>query len=146
MPRPISIIAILFPLILLTTCAQTSQTETPQPLVDLAWRLVRLEGREIPAVKPGMEAAYLRLTHDQRVEGYGGCNRLAGEYRQSGDRIEFAPLISTRRACLFGMTEEDAFLKALGRARAWKRQGGTLRLYDANDALLLEMNGERKAD
>jgi heat shock protein HslJ len=139
MPRPLSI---LFPLILLASCAQTPQANSPQSLAGVEWRLVRLKGQEIPVLKAGMEPAYLRLTDEKRVGGSSGCNRIAGEYRQTGNRIEFSPLISTRRACLFGMAEEDAFLKALERARIWKRQGDTLRLYDANDELLMEMKAK----
>ena len=37
------------------------------------------------------------------------------------------------------MAEENAFLKALERARFWKQEGNLLRFYDAGKGLLLEM-------
>ena len=130
-----------FPLIFAAACAQTPKAETSLPVTDIVWRLTRLGGQEISALtQAGRESAYLRLIGaERRVEGSGGCNRFFGEYRQNGDRLEFAPLASTRRACISGMENEDAFLKTLGNARSWQRQGDSLRLYDAAGQLLLEM-------
>jgi len=122
------------------------------------WRPVWLVG-ENPG--EGEDAPYLRLVEGQ-VEGYGGCNRIVGEYRL-GDRIkkfprsqprcwfgsgrhqevageiEFSRLASTRRACISGMEREDAFLKALENARFWTRQEDSLSLYDGEEELLLQM-------
>jgi putative lipoprotein len=127
-------------LTLAAACAQTPEAVAPLPITDIAWQLVRVDGREIPAgTRAGVEPAYLRLTREGRAEGFGGCNRFFGEYRQTGGKIEFAPLAATRRACFSGMEEEDAFLKALGSVRSWQRQDGVLRLHDAAGRLLLEL-------
>jgi heat shock protein HslJ len=129
---------------LAAACVQTPEAGTAPPLVDTVWRLARVDGKEIPARTQGRpEPAHLRLTGEGRVEGSGGCNRFFGEYRQAGERLEFAPLAATRRACFSGMVEEDAFLKALGEVRSWKRQGGLLRLYDAAGRLLLELEASQ---
>jgi len=120
--------------VFVTACAHT-QTMS---ITDEAWRPIWLEGREFPASPEGGEKAYLRLL-DGRVEGYGGCNRIAGGYLLTDNQISFSGLISTRRACITGIERGGAFLKALGKVSIWKRQGGLLRLYDADKRLLLEM-------
>ncbi|MCL2877113.1 MAG: META domain-containing protein [Betaproteobacteria bacterium] len=118
-------------------CAHT-QTMS---ITDALWQPVWLEGEEFPANLEGSEKAFLRLL-DGRVQGYGGCNRIAGSYLLTDSQISFSGLVSTRRACITGMEREGAFLKALGKVSSWKRQGGLLRLYDADKRLLLEMKAD----
>ena len=132
-----SVVAV-FLTVLVAACAHT-QTMS---VTDEVWRLVRLERGEFPANPSGGEAAYLRLT-DGRVQGFGGCNWIAGSYLQAGSQISFSGLISTRRACIAGMEREDAFLKALGKVSIWRRQGDLLRFYDPDERLLLEMEAEK---
>lgn len=50
------------------------------------------------------------------VVGHGGCNRFFGTYDQSGDRLTFGPLASTKMACP-DLGEEQAFMSALQSAR-----------------------------
>ena len=126
---------------LVTACAQTPEAGKSPSITDITWQLVRVDGQEIAQV--GTEPAYLRLTHEGRAEGYGGCNRFFGQYRQTGDEIKFMPLASTRRACPTGMMEEDTFLKALGSVQNWQQQNGVLRLYDASGKLLLELEEKK---
>jgi len=132
-----SVLAILA--ILVTACTHTQVMS----ITDEVWQPAWLEGREFPANPEGGEMAYLRLK-DGRVQGYGGCNRIAGGYLLTGNQISFSGLVSTRRACITGMEREGAFLKALGKVSIWKRQGGLLRLYDADEQLLLEMKAGSK--
>lgn len=84
---------------------------------------------------PGTEEdlPYLRLKGG-RVEGYGGCNRIVGEYRLKGDGIQFSRLASTRRACISAMGQvEEVFLQALEKARSWMRREGDLFLYEEEE-------------
>ena len=126
---------------LVGACAQTPEAGKSLPITDITWQLIRVDGQEIAQV--GTEPANLRLTHEGRAEGYGGCNRFFGQYRQTGDEIKFMPLASTRRACPTGMVEEDTFLKALGSVQNWQRQDGFLRLNDASGKLLLELKEKK---
>lgn len=105
---------------------------------DEVWQLVWLSGWESPEDTEEGEIPYLGLA-DGRVQGYGGCNRIAGSYVLTGSQISFSRLIATRRACITGMEREGVFLKALEEVSIWERQGGLLRLYDADKQLLLKM-------
>ncbi|MCL2590767.1 MAG: META domain-containing protein [Betaproteobacteria bacterium] len=126
----------VFLTVFMAACAHT-QT---MPITGEVWRPIWLEGWKSPAAATpeGSEKAYLRLM-DGRVQGYGGCNWIAGNYLQTSNQVSFSRLISTRRACIVGMEWEDAFLKALGNVSAWERHGDLLRLYDTEKRLLIEM-------
>ncbi|MCL2075729.1 MAG: META domain-containing protein [Betaproteobacteria bacterium] len=111
------------------------------PIQNYVWRVVWLKGWGVTehVGLEGYEAAYIRLLDDGHLEGSGGCNRIAGEYTQAGGKIEFSPLISTRRACVTGMEREDSFLRELEDVRLWQRKGDRLRLHDASGRMLMEM-------
>jgi len=124
--------------LLLVGCVSMEQKEVPVTANN--WRLFWLKGWGVAEHSglEGTEAAYISLS-EGRVEGSGGCNRIAGAYAQSGGQIEFSPLVSTRRACLAGMERESAFLSALENVRLWQKKGDRLRFYDASGRLLMEM-------
>lgn len=84
----------------------------------------------------------LEITADGRVSGSGGCNRITGKADISGNRISFAPMASTRMACVPAvMNQEAKFLGALNDVRRWRIDGprGKLILLDGrdNEVLLL---------
>ncbi|MCL2020702.1 MAG: META domain-containing protein [Betaproteobacteria bacterium] len=130
--------AIILCALAVAACASLERGEVP--ITGYAWRVFWLKGWGVAEYSglEGTEAAYFRLV-DGRVEGSGGCNRIAGEYSQTGGQIEFMPMVSTRRACIVGMEREDAFLQALENVRLWQRRGDRLRLYDASGRMLMEM-------
>ncbi|MCL2643908.1 MAG: META domain-containing protein [Betaproteobacteria bacterium] len=137
MVRPV--LAVLLA-VLVAGCTHAPLNE--MPITDVAWRPVWLEGSEFPASPVNGEAAYLRLG-DGRVQGFGGCNLIAGGYHQAGHQISLSRMISTRRACIAGMELEHAFLKALEKVSSWKRQGNLLHLYDKDERLLLKMEASQ---
>jgi len=50
-----------------------------------------------------------------RLSGSGGCNRLSGVVRASGDRLTFGPIAATRMACAPAVNaQEETFLAVLG--------------------------------
>ena len=70
-------------------------------------------------------------TNEQRVHGSGGCNRIAGPYRQEGDDLTIGPLAGTRMACADMATEQE-LLAALERVRGFAITGRNLALTDAD--------------
>ena len=92
------------------------------------WRLVELRGQPA-APSTGMRPAHLRFAADSmRVGGSGGCNRIAGTYAHSGDRLAFGPIISTRMACADTRLnrQETDFLAALQATNRYEITGDTL--------------------
>lgn len=152
MARPMirSVLAV-FLLTLLSACVHTEVGEgqaEEKTVANELWRLDYLVADETDASPPETDAtAYLHLGEDGRVEGYGGCNQIVGTYRQTGDRIEFSQLASTRRACFTGMEREEAFLKALENVRLWMLEGDSLYLYGGEEEqLLLLMKAMKNPD
>ncbi|SEB65596.1 putative lipoprotein [Nitratireductor aquibiodomus] len=63
----------------------------------------------------------LTLSEDGAVSGSGGCNRFRGNVKVEGASIRFTLLASTNMACSpAAMNQEQAFLKALERARRFE--------------------------
>lgn len=118
------------------TCGAQFATER---LENTYWKLVRLRSEPV-RVEPNQREPHIILrTHDQRVSGSGGCNRLLGGYRLDGDRIAFDKFAATLMACPAGMEQEQAFLAALGQAARWRVLGSHLELFDAGGVVLARL-------
>ena len=151
-------ISACFLLVLATACQTPSSTEqklpapvaqqveTPVFSLQSDWRLTSLGGQKVSAGADG--AAYLRFAEDNRVTGYGSCNRIIGTYLREGQQTTFSKMAATRRLCLASMEIEDSFFKALEATRNWDitENGTVLRFYDADKHLLLEMEAVKRND
>ena len=84
----------------------------------------------------GKGAPFLRFEAG-RVGGSGGCNQFGAGYQQSGDRLSFEPIMSSRMACMgAAMETENAFFDMLGRVQGMKLEGDTLKLLDASGKVI----------
>lgn len=95
-------------------------------LMDTKWVLRSLLGGavEMPA---GAELPWLQLTADG-LQGYGGCNRLMGQYQLDGAKLSFPGVGSTKMYCENTMETENALKTALGMVDSYKLEGGLLKL------------------
>jgi heat shock protein HslJ len=67
------------------------------------------------------------------VFGSAGCNSFRGEFKTAGNRIEFGPVATTRRACSAElMAQEQEFLAALASSVTWVIEGGVLDMHRAD--------------
>jgi heat shock protein HslJ len=68
--------------------------------------------------------------------GFGGCNRLSGPYKLSGNNgLTIGPLVSTLIGCQGDVGElETEYTTALGRVASYEISGTTLTLRDKNGA------------
>jgi copper homeostasis protein (lipoprotein) len=118
------------------TCGVRFVTER---LENTYWKLVRLRGEPV-RVEPNQREPHIILrTHDLRVSGSGGCNRLLGGYRIDGNRLAFEKFAATLMACPAGMEQERAFLGALADAARWRVVGSHLELFDATGTPLARL-------
>lgn len=76
-----------------------------------------------------------------RLEGFGGCNRVFGQYRLASDhRLAIEGLRTTRQACAPELLALEArFTGALAAAARWRRDGPRMTLLAADGATLLEL-------
>ena len=109
------------------------------PLTGKVWVLTTLAG------KPPLQGTELtaEFTSSGSVSGTAGCNRYGGKFTSSGQRLRISSLVSTQMACASGiMTQESAFLKALGATRAYAVNGATLTLRSTGGRALLTFRAQ----
>lgn len=136
----IGISAIGIPLLALA-CATGGGNAAPAPLEKTRWALTSFGPQEIPIPPTQTEPFLVFGGEPGRVVGSGGCNRLAGPYEQSGDKLTFGPLASTKMACATGMDTEDAFHQALSKTATYAINGDDeLELRDSAGALLATLD------
>lgn len=69
-------------------------------------------------------------SEDDRLSGFGGCNRLMGSYELDGASIRFGPVAGTMIACPQGEDTEHKLAIALDLTRSWRIVGQHLELLD----------------
>ena len=114
-----------------------SQSKTAGPSAQLEntyWKLIEVNAKAVSVSPKRREAHLLFKPNGNKLQGFGGCNRIIGGYERKGDSIRFKAS-STMMACVDGMDTEQEFLKALEAATSFKLSGEELELYD-NDRLL----------
>jgi heat shock protein HslJ len=82
----------------------------PDTLERTVWRVVSINGPEIPA-----EQGALVAFGDGRMSGSVGCNRLGADYKFRERTVSFGPVMSTKMACADPIGKlEYAFVTVLG--------------------------------
>lgn len=127
-----------FPLLIsgfLLTAGCSTTTESYRVVNELTgsdWGLEEIDGR---GVVDNVQST-MRFESNDRIAGWGGCNRYFTGFRSTGNEIKLGPIGSTRRICPpVVMEQEDRFFQALGKAR-------TIRLEDPY--LMIECEGIKK--
>lgn len=94
------------------------------------WKAVELNGKAVDG--PTLDYAM------DKVSGTGGCNRFFGPIELSDeDKVKIGPLATSRMMCEGKMNIERDYLAALGAARTFELQDGTLVLKgDGGTALV----------
>ena len=120
-------------LVLIVAC---SQTERLRMHVDefnsTDWALVEIDGR---AVIDRVQST-IRFEGNDRIVGWGGCNRYFATIRSGFNYFEVGPIGSTRRICPpVVMEQEERFFAALQKARG-------IRMED--DELVIDSEGTEK--
>jgi heat shock protein HslJ len=116
------------------TCASRHSEAT---LENTYWKLIRLGSKPVEIGAGGREVFLTLVAEGRRVQGFSGCNRFIGTYQLDGKRLRFIQMAGTRMACVEGMEQEQAFLKALDSTASWEITGEHLELYDASGGMLL---------
>ena len=117
--------------------AAGADASAPAALVGPRWIATEIAGD--PSA-PGIESD-ITFAADGAAHGAGGCNRIRGGYRLSGaDGIAFGAMAATMMACDPPRDgQERGFLDALGKARRWSIEDGSLLLRDGAGTILLRL-------
>ena len=131
-------------LVLIVAC---SQTERLRMHVDefnsTDWALVEIDGR---AVIDRVQST-IRFEGNDRIVGWGGCNRYFATIRSGFNCFEVGPIGSTRRICPpVVMEQEERFFAALQKARSIRMQGDDLVIDSAGTQKPLKFGRLKKPD
>ncbi len=130
---------------LLTACASSPQPATPAPtpagvaapeLAGTRWTVSHIVG----TATLEDHAPSIAFT-DDTVSGSATCNRFTGGYRQDGASLVFTPVASTQMMCADDdwMTQEAAFLAALGSSVTVRAADRIVELLDADQRITLTL-------
>ena len=98
------------------------------------WRVTRLHG-QVQKTLAGLPNGVTIRFEGGRLQGFGGCNQLAGSYSIDRDRVTLGPLAGTMMACPPpAMAVETAFKNALTGALRSHVVEGRLTLASESDA------------
>lgn len=93
------------------------------------WELSSLSG----ASPVAGTSVTLFFGNDDKAGGDAGCNTYSGTYKVSGSSLTFGPMASTMMACDQSvMTQEQAYLKALGDTKSFEATADKLTLKDGS--------------
>ncbi|MBF0803666.1 MULTISPECIES: META domain-containing protein [unclassified Neisseria] len=127
--KPLTLFAALLP-------AACVAAPSAAPSAGLAgkWQVQEADSAAMP------EGVSITLLADGYFHTDGGCNRLFGRYRQSGNRLIFSDAASTLKACADGQHMEiDSRLgTAVGTHRTYRISGTQLEWFNDNGKVVLK--------
>ena len=121
---------IIFGMLMSPACSHTGISSADlDTLKGTEWVLEDLGGR---GVADRVQSTILFQSND-RIGGWGGCNRYFSSIRSDSRSIDIGPIGSTRRICpAVVMDQEERFLKALEKAIRISREGAYLLIHSEN--------------
>ena len=125
--------------------ASLVSTAQPPDLTGHKWQLTHINRRMVSTTR-----AFIEFKSDpSRFSGNAGCNRVFGDVKVAGHKIDFGAIASTKMACIdpkIGQTER-AFTGALGKVDRFRRSGSMLEfLYRGKTVLKFKAVAESFGD
>jgi len=124
-------------LLLSFTTMMASEMTDPKPDVSITntyWKLLEIKGEAVTHSE-NLKEPYFILKADNKIAGFGGCNRFFGNYRVTPTQISLGAMAMTRMMCKGSMELEQNFQKVLQEATHYKIQGENLQLFSNNQLL-----------
>jgi heat shock protein HslJ len=121
MSMKLSFPVLIFGWLMIAGCSHTAQSPMiVNELIGTEWVLEEIDGR---GVVDNVQST-LRFEGNDRIIGWGGCNRYFTGVRSTGNGIKLGPIGSTRRICPpVVMEQEDLFFQTLEKARTIHIEG-----------------------
>ena len=117
--------------ILLSACAGSASAD-----IVGEWRLVSFGPASSP--RPAAGETSINFGADGQMAGNVGCNSFGGEYKVSGMKIEFGPIMSTLMACMDTIgDQESATLAVFANTASFALTGDTLTITSADGSTVV---------
>ena len=135
---------IILNLFLIVACSQTERLRMRVDAFNSTdWALVEIDGR---AMIDRVQST-IRFQENNRIVGWGGCNRYFATIRSGFNYFEVGPIGSTRRICPpVVMEQEERFFAALQKARSIRMQGDDLVIDSVGTQKPLKFGRLKKPD
>ncbi|AQS36247.1 hypothetical protein Sps_01058 [Shewanella psychrophila] len=90
------------------------------------WKLMSLA--EAPAkLGAGEKELFIQFVAEKNViKGFSGCNNFTGAFEANEGKLTMGPVAGTRKMCMEGMEQEQAFLKSIGEFASYSVNGEAL--------------------
>lgn len=111
-----------------TTTEAVIATAKNATIEGIQWTLTMLEGHEVHKLnETDQDIHFILNPNDNRVSGFSGCNTFMGTYiLESGNRIKFSKMASTRKACPIAAIDESELLNVFEMAEYYTIHDGKL--------------------
>ena len=121
------LLVIFSAMLMIVACSHTgTSSRQADTLIGTEWVLEDLGGR---GVEDRVQSTII-FKADDRIVGWGGCNRYFGGYRFDGQNLDIGPIGSTRRVCpAVVMDQETRFFQALDKANRISIEGSYLLIH-----------------
>lgn len=106
----------------------------PMSIVTTEWRLAKMYGENFSDLSSPVTLQFSKA--DNKVSGFGGCNRFFGSYEQTDSTLKISGLGSTKMYCQETMAIEDKYFKALQEVQFHTLKQNTLYLLAGNEIIL----------
>ena len=115
---------IMFILSLVVACSQTGKLQmSVEGFRDTDWVLEEIDG----SAAVDRVQSTIRFQGNDRIAGWGGCNRYFANVRSGRNFFKVGPIGSTRRICPpVVMEQEERFFNALQKSRSIRMEGDQL--------------------
>jgi heat shock protein HslJ len=126
------ILSLGFLAILVSACA-------PTPSADIlgSWTLVAYGDPSNPTpALPNVETS-IEFKSDGALSGNVGCNGFGGDYKVTGEAIEFGPVMMTEMFCEAIAEQESAVVKVLTGSAGFSLEGNTLTITSEDGSAVI---------
>lgn len=99
-----------------------------------SWSLASYGTAENPIPAAAGVETTLKFGNDGQMSGSMGCNSFSGDYKVTGDKIEFGSIVSTMMACDEPrMSQESAAFQVLNGSTSFEINGDSLTISGADN-------------
>lgn len=108
--------------------AHTKTTDSAHnaAFTDTYWKLMKLDGQDAKLGAAEKEVFIQFASDGNAAHGFSGCNSFKGGFDIDQGKLTMGPVAATRKMCMDGMDQEQAFLSAMGQFASYSVQGEAL--------------------
>lgn len=118
--------------------AKTAESDNKSNVefTDTYWKLMSL-GENPAKLGVSEKELFIQFVADKNViKGFSGCNNFTGAFEANQGKLTMGPVAGTRKMCMQGMEQEQAFLKSIGEFASYSVTGEALTVKSNKGVLI----------